>query len=83
MTDGPHHQDQSNAPGHRTLFVPRLQHPYIAEMYTPQQQLAYAPTPYSYTPSSHLAASINLDAVSQPEYPIEAGALSLMLGRRK
>ena len=25
------------------------------------QQLAYAPTPYSYTPSSNLAATINLD----------------------
>lgn len=25
------------------------------------QQLAYAPTPYSYTPSSHLTATINLD----------------------
>jgi len=28
-----------------------------------QQQLAYAPTPYSYTPSSNLAATINLDEV--------------------
>lgn len=26
-----------------------------------QQQLAYAPTPYSYTPSSNLTATINLD----------------------
>ncbi|KAK3672795.1 Vacuolar protein-sorting-associated protein 28 [Recurvomyces mirabilis] len=26
-----------------------------------QSQLAYAPTPYSYTPSSHLTATINLD----------------------
>ncbi|KAF1825548.1 ESCRT-1 complex, Vps28 subunit [Dissoconium aciculare CBS 342.82] len=31
-------------------------------MFTSQPQLAYAPTPYSYTPSSNLAASINLDA---------------------
>jgi hypothetical protein len=37
----------------------------VARMYASQQQLAYAPTPYSYTPSSNLAASINLDAVSQ------------------
>ncbi|KIW08617.1 uncharacterized protein PV09_00574 [Verruconis gallopava] len=29
-------------------------------MYPPQRQLAYAPTPYSYTPSS-LSATINLD----------------------
>lgn len=28
-----------------------------------QQQLAYAPTPYSYTPSSNLTATINLDEV--------------------
>lgn len=28
-----------------------------------QQQLAYAPSPYSYTPSSNLAATINLDEV--------------------
>lgn len=27
------------------------------------QQLAYAPTPYSYTPSSNLTATINLDEV--------------------
>lgn len=30
-------------------------------MYAAQQQLAYAPTPYSYTPSSNLTATINLD----------------------
>lgn len=36
------------------------------EMYAqqqPQQQLGYAPSPYSYTPSSNLAATINLDEV--------------------
>lgn len=32
----------------------------ITNMYG-SQQLAYAPTPYSYTPSSNLAATINLD----------------------
>ena len=32
-----------------------------------QQQLAYAPTPYSYTPSSNLTATINLDEVVLPE----------------
>lgn len=30
-------------------------------MYAQQQQLAYAPTPYSYTPSNNLTATINLD----------------------
>jgi len=29
----------------------------------PERQLAYAPTPYSYTPSSALTATINLDEV--------------------
>ena len=28
-----------------------------------QQQLGYAPTPYSYTPSNNLTATINLDEV--------------------
>lgn len=31
-------------------------------MYPSQQQLAYAPTPYGYTPSQNLTATINLDA---------------------
>ena len=31
-----------------------------------QRQLAYAPTPYSYTPST-LSATINLDEVFQPK----------------
>lgn len=30
-------------------------------MYAQPQQLAYAPTPYSYTPSSNLTATVNLD----------------------
>jgi len=32
-----------------------------------QWQLAYAPTPYSYTPTSNISATINLDEVSQPQ----------------
>jgi hypothetical protein len=34
----------------------------FAQMYA-QTQLAYAPTPYSYTPSNSLTATINLDQV--------------------
>lgn len=30
-----------------------------------QQQLAYAPTPYSYTPINNFSATINLDEVSK------------------
>ncbi|MCJ1309640.1 Vacuolar protein-sorting-associated protein 28 [Agyrium rufum] len=32
-------------------------------MYASPRQLPYAPTPYSYTPSSHLSATVNLDEV--------------------
>jgi hypothetical protein len=73
-------QDHSNALN-RKVILP--QYPIIARMYASQQQLAYAPTPYSYTPSSNLAASINLDAVSQPKSAILAGALSLIQVRRR
>lgn len=37
-------------------------------MYATQSQLAYAPTPYGYTPSGNLAATINLDEVSEEVY---------------
>lgn len=36
-----------------------------------ERPLAYAPTPYSYTPTSTLSATINLDEVSRTRcYPI-------------
>ena len=40
---------------------PTVRHDGSATMYPSHQQLAYAPTPYSYTPSNHLTATINLD----------------------
>lgn len=43
----------------RALDQPIRHH---AKMYAPSQR-AYAPTPYSYTPSSNLTATINLDQV--------------------
>jgi hypothetical protein len=46
---------------HSTLG--RHRHCTLPQMYA-QQQLAYAPTPYSYTPSSSLTATINLDEVT-------------------
>jgi len=35
----------------------------MAHTMYPSRQLAYAPTPYSYTPTSSLSATINLDEV--------------------
>jgi hypothetical protein len=40
----------------------------ISKMYA-QRQLAYAPTPYSYTPTSTLSATINLDEVRPARPP--------------
>lgn len=40
-------------------------------MYSPSRQLPYAPTPHSYTPSTTLSASINLDEEIRISNPTE------------